>query len=180
MTNTTKTTTMALALAGLLGTGCDTTGYFPITAKQAGTPTVTLDVATGTLGLEYLPDGVRDVEVELSEIWMHEATEDRWVAINAEPVVVTLADAGGSVTVGRVFVPEGTYDEITVQLDGMKVRVDAVWSGVFVEDSELRWARTFDVLDDGRLRIDVDVSRGLVEEPPGWVGSPALSVDLQQ
>lgn len=180
MQSISKTIPMVLALAGVLVGGCDAYDFLPITAKEAGMPTAKLSVASGTIGLEYLPDGVGDVEIEVSDVWIHRADDDAWIPIHAGNVVMTLADAGGSVSLGTVYVPEGTYDQVTMQLESMHVLTNATKMGVFVEDPELSWGREFEVTDDGRLRIDVDVSRALREEAPGWVGAPGLVVDLQQ
>ncbi len=174
-----KVLPLLVALAGLSAAGCDMYDPFPITAKEAGMPTAKLKVATGTLGLELLPDSVADVKVQISDIWMRRATDGAWVALHSGPVTMSLADAGGSVELGMVYVPKGTYDYVSVQLDSMKVMLNAGWMGVYVEEPELTWQRQFDVTNDGRLRLDVVVSRGLEETAPGWVGRPSLSFDLQ-
>jgi len=171
-----KLATVCALLAPL--TACDL-ALLPEFATYEGEEPVIMDVEIHAIAM---PDSnVQTVEIELGDVLLHHAEDDKWVIAGPESLTVEFGNVDSELVLEDMPLDDANYDLVYVEVLGVRVEAENGWrpASVVVDhlelDLELGEASAF------VMEIGFDLSASLSGNArDGWSFDPALTLEVSE
>ena len=161
----------ALALSSL-SSACSYDAFIPETADGAGDEAVRVGLTLSTTG--SLQGDVDAVSVEVVDILLHNIENDSWIIMSESTTDVELSHRSAEQDLQSIPVAVGEYDRALILFDHARVASANDWNNaeLAIDSIEVNWS--MDVAEDRRIRVEFDLSSGLVGGPSAWQLTPTV------
>lgn len=161
--------------------------FLPITACDIATvPEFAQYDADGSASIDVVihasampAEGVQAVEIEVHNVLLHRSTDDAWIIVGPESLMIELTGVHSELVIEGVPIDNAAYDLVAVQIGRVRVASDNRWRVAELVTEWLEMEVQLGGSESVLMELGFDLQASLQgDAESGWTFDPAVSLEI--